>query len=449
MKASLSLLLLWYFKLCAQVQLWKIKPTIIGITGSAGKTSTLHAISAVLSPTHTIHASHKANSESGLPLDILGLQVKKYRAIDWLKLALLVPLQLLSNWKKYQIYIAEMGIDGPLPPKNMSYLLSIFRPKIGVLLTAQPVHSEGFDKFLPKNLSPTEHKAALSTAIATEKGKLITHLPPTGLAVLNYDEQPIRDLAKQTRAKILFFGTTAQADIQLLETKNSLTSTQYTLRNTNNSATTTISFTGYALPKKFGYTIAAACAVADFFGISLAEAGKNIAQNFINPPARSSLIPGINNSIILDSSYNAASQTMLDSLDLLNTIAPGRKMALLGDMREIGTLSQQEHELVARKVLEVCEHVVLVGPLMKQFVLPILETSKIPHYWFPSAQQAGEFLATELKSNDLLLVKASQNTLLLEIAVEMLMRNPQDAEKLLCRRGTFWSAQRDTLRRKK
>lgn len=445
MKLVFARILLWYFRICAKLQLWKVSPTIIGVTGSAGKTSTMHAIAAVLSPTHTLKMSHKANSESGLPLDILGLSLKHYTPLEWLKLVFLAPLQLLFFWPKYQLYIAEMGIDGPLPPKNMSYLLSIFQPKIGVLLNAQPVHSQGFDEFVPKDLSQAQRKQAIKQAIAQEKGKLITHLPSDGLAVLTADEPAVAALAVQTQATTQLFGAQKQARIQIVSTKQTLAGTQFTLADTQMATKTTLSFEHQALPTNFGYSLAAACAVGTFFAVPLATAGGNIVQNYLVPPGRSSLIPGIHETTILDSTYNASTQTMLDMLDLLDTIAPKRKIAVLGDMREIGMLTQTEHELVAQKASAVCNLVVLVGPLMQQHALPVLKHTKVTTVWFASAKEAGEYLQNNLQKQDVVLVKASQNTLLLESTVELLMRYPADAKKLLCRRDSFWNNERKKL----
>lgn len=444
MKTALSLWLLWYFRFWAKLQLRKKSPCIIGVTGSAGKTTTLHAIEAALSPHYSLKVSHKANSESGLPLDILGLHTTTYGLLDWLVLALQAPVQLLLYWPKHEIYLAEMGIDGPLPPKNMEYLLSFLRPKVGVLLNVSPTHTEPFETFLKlKQRSPSEKRSLLKEAVAKEKGKLITQLPPSGLAVLGYDDPVVRSLAKTTKAKTVFFGTSAQATIQIKSITCTPKGTKISLQ--EKSSHHTLLLDGIALPQSVGTSFAAAVGVAKFFTIPTEQALQNISRNFTLPPGRSSLIPGLHNSTILDSSYNANAKTMLDSLELLKTIAPKRKIAILADMREIGSLAEQEHKVVAQKAAEVCDQVVLVGPLMKQYALPLLEAKQKVVSWHASAKEAGEFLAPTLQPKDMVLVKGSQNTLLTEIAVEILMKNKKDATKLLCRRGSFWDSQRAKL----
>jgi UDP-N-acetylmuramoyl-tripeptide--D-alanyl-D-alanine ligase len=200
------------------------------------------------------------------------------------------------------------------------------------------------------------------------------------------------------------------------------------------------------LPDHYAYSFAAALSVAVSLKINIKEAAKNLQQNFKLPPGRATLIKGLNNSYILDSSYNASTQPVIDALKLIDRVSPGRKLALLGDLRELGQETKLEHEKVARAVAETCDRVVLVGPAMKKYVLPILKQAEITVNWVQTADDAAEMLKQELKPSDMLLVKSSQNTLLLEIAVEKLMAEPEKAEKLLCRRGEYWDKRRAELR---
>ena len=107
-----------------------------------------------------------------------------------------------------------------------------------------------------------------------------------------------------------------------------------------------------------------------------------LEKNFRLPPGRSSLLPAKNGAFILDSSYNASAQPMLDSLELLREIAPGRKFAILGDMRELGEETKVEHEKVAHKAAEICDAIVLVGPAMQLYALPLLRKADKEVSWF-------------------------------------------------------------------
>ncbi len=441
-KQSLSLAVLWYLKALAKIQLKKVSPQIIGITGTAGKTSTQAAAAAVLKDAQKIKIGHKANSESGIPLNILGLGIQTYKPLEWLKLLIQAPIALVFNWDKYDTYIVEMAIDSPEPPKNMTYLLSIIQPHIGVFLNAKPMHSLQFDH-LAKATKPGERSKEIAGLIAEEKGKLITSLPNNGFAILNIDDPEVAPFQKRTKAKVITFGVSEKADIQIKSVKPSLKGTEFKFAYDGNNLTLRLS--NYVLPNYFGHTFAAALAVAVSQNIPPEAAIRSISKNLALPPGRSSLIAAKNGSFIIDSSYNSSADPTIGALELLNSIAPKKKYALLGDIRELGSAAAYEHQRVAKKAAEVCDAVALVGPQMKEYVLPILEAAGKEAHWFPNASAAAVFFQDKLSKDDVLLVKGSQNTLLLEIAVEKLMLHPEDAEKLLCRRGGYWNDQRDLL----
>ena len=454
MKSVFSSLVLAYLRILAKLQLKKNNPLIIGITGTAGKTSCRNAVAAVLKPHFQIKVSYKANSETGIPLNILGLTAKDYSWIDWLRLIVLAPVKLLINWKQFNIYVAEMAIDSPFPPKNMGYLLKIIQPQIGIFLNAKPMHSLEFDQ-LVSAADEQERTKQITRLIAQEKGRLIAQLPKSGLAVLNQDDINVYSAKNQTQAKVCTFGRAGNADIQIKQHQVSLSGTSFKFelakrtgvenKQSVNQTEGVLNFEHYLLPTHYAYTFAAAAAVGLAQDLSLNQCLTALQQNFELPPGRSSLIKGINDSFILDSSYNASAQPVIDALELINQIAPGRKLALLGDIRELGQESKPEHEATARTAADICQLVVLVGPLMKQHALPILQTANTRVRWFERADQAADFLKSQLQTDDLLLVKGSQNTLLLEIAVKELMAHPEKAEQLLCRRGKYWEQRRAKL----
>lgn len=442
MKQKIVLLILRYFHFFAKLQLLKNKPLIIGITGSAGKTSTRDAIIAVISNTRKVKVSYGANSESGIPLNILGLSPKKFSLTEWFYLILMCPIKLITNWEKYDIYIVEMGIDSPDSPKNMEYLLTIIKPNIGVFLNAAPMHSEPFD-YLVETDNPEQRAVQITQLITNEKGKIVTTLDKNQTAILNIDQKELEILIPQIQAKLTSFGTKSSSTIQINTYNLTTTSTNFSF--TINKEKLELQFKSLLLPKHFGYTFAAAIGVGISLGISPSQIKKNLEKNFKLPPGRATLIEGINNSVIIDSSYNSSTKPTIDMLDLLHKMPGNRKIALLGDMRELGIVSGIEHEKIARKASEICDVVLLVGPQMKQFSLPIIENTKTQVHWFKNAYQASDFLKNNLKKNDVLLVKASQNTLLFEIAVENLMAHRELANQLLPRRGSFWDKKREEI----
>jgi UDP-N-acetylmuramoyl-tripeptide--D-alanyl-D-alanine ligase len=190
-------------------------------------------------------------------------------------------------------------------------------------------------------------------------------------------------------------------------------------------------------------TIAAALCIALDEDFTLEEGCQLLAKNFSLPPGRAGLLLGKNGTMIIDSSYNASPQTMMDLLELLAKVPGKRKMALLGDMRELGKEAASAHLKVAQKAQAVCDLIYLVGPLMQAHALPYFE--KQAEYrqvrWFATAKAAGQALTKALKQDDVLLVKGSQNTIFLEAAIEEILANSDDRQKL-CRRGSFWEKQR-------
>lgn len=436
MKQKLALIILAYFRLLAKWQLKKNNPLIIGVTGTTGKTSTHLAIQAVLKDKFKLKASYKANSESGLPLDILGLWPKTYSKFEWLKLMLLAPIKLITNWEKYDIYLAEMAIDSPNPPKNMAYLLTIIKPQIGVFLNVGLVHSFTFDH-LCKQKSLQSRAQQIKQLIANEKGLLITQLPKNGLAVLNANDPLVADFSKKTKAKVIFFGNNQQADVQVVNSQQSLLGSQFTFQYQGKK--TTINKKGYLLENTFANTFASAIAVGLHLGLTLKECCLAIEKNYQLAPGRSSLIEGVNHSLIFDSSYNASADTT-QTLPMLNKLGAKRLLVLLGDLRELGQQTQLEHQRLANYLVQSpLAEIVLVGPEMKKYALPILNNKA---RWFRNAYLASQYLKNQLQAGDLLLVRGSQNTILLEIAVEQLMAKPHLAEQLLCRRGEFWEKRR-------
>jgi len=423
----------------AKLQLIKNRPLIIGLTGSAGKTSTLNTIEAVIKdlPNKKIKISHKANSEVGLPLNILDITVKDFGLKSWIKIFFLALWKFLTNWEKLDIYVAEMGIDSPYPPKNMSYLLSFLQPDIGIFLNASAVHSEAFDH-LVKETNPAKRAQAVIQQIALEKGKLIKSLKAKNTAILNLDDKAVAQFKSQTPAKIITFGTKA-TDLTLKTWEASTTGTRFTYL--YQDKTYQLTFKDFVLPKKFGFSLAAAIATGLAMNLELEQIIASLEKNLVIPPGRSSLLAGIKDTFILDSSYNSSLEPALEMLELLKKIAPKRKIAMLGDMREMGDEAELAHQQLIETALKQVDLLLLVGPLMSKYS----KTFKNPKlHLFNTAQLASEWLKPKLVTNDTILVKASQNTLLLEIAVEQLLKNPKDSAKL-CRRGKHWDKLRKQL----
>ena len=378
-------------------------------------TDVIAALSAeinILKEKYKIKVSRKANSELGIPLNILGFKGRNYSLIDWLWVVPMALVKLLFNWEKYDVYVVEMGVDSPKRPKNMEYLLTIVRPQIGVFINALAVHSEEF------NMLPGK----VVDQIANEKGKLITSLPETGTAVLNANDKRVLRFNNKTKAKVIEFDKLS------------------------------VNIPSQVMDGHYQEIFAGAVAVGGVFQIEKTKAINNLKKNFKLPPGRMTKISGIKGTIILDSSYNASGKPMVAALETLTKVARGKKIAVIGDMRELGKQAKREHEIVAREIIGKVDELVLIGPLMKKYLEPEvlrLGFNKNKIHWYADAYQALEALEVSIvQGEETILIKGSQNTMFLEIIVEGLMKDKDMAKKLLCRRGKFWDKKRKLLQSK-
>ncbi len=450
MKQKIGYFILCYLRFFAKLQLKKNKNCkIIGITGSAGKSSTRNAIYSVLKNKYLVKASFKANSESGISLDILGLEMNDYSILDWLRVLILAPLRLLTYFKKFDYYIVEMGIDSPNPPKNMDFLLSIVQPKMAVFLNANLNHSFAFDQ-LVTDTDPVIRKNKIIKAIAQEKAKLILSLPKTGFDFLNFDDANVKETCQETKGLIYSFGSNNLCDLQITKHQTQLlnqtvkTIFTFQIQNhygklPNQNQSLNIEINNFLLPKHYAYGFAVAILIGLKAGLDISEI-KSSLENYPNLPlGRASVIKGKNQALIVDSSYNASS--MKDMIELMANISnsTGRKIALLGDMRELGQATQNMHEEIAHLASQVFEQVFLVGKEMQRYALPILEKELPGHVaYFENSKKAGEEITKLLNPGDLILVKGSQNTIFLEEAVKEMMLEEKLANNLLCRQSSWW-----------
>lgn len=443
MKKILIFCLLYYLRFFARVKLFFWRPVVIGITGTAGKTSTKNALYAVLKDDFRVKVSQKANSETGIPLDILDLHLKDYNFFSWLKVLLMLPLQLFFSDYSAKYYVVEMAIDGPDKPKNMEYLLTIIKPQIAIFLNVRCLHSYAFDYLITES-NPQLRRKIMQEKIAMEKGKLITSLKATGMAILNFDDQNVIKFKNKTKASVLSFGFAEGSDILVTKVSHKDKQTSFSFKYDQTAEMVTIPQA--LLPDYYAYSFAACLAVALKLGLSLKKACHQLSKNYHLPRSRSSLLAGVNNSLILDSSYNASVDATLGLIKLIKKLKKSRNLVLLGDHRELGALTEIEHIRLARALLSDIDQVYLVGPLMKQYVLPFLEKNQLKVTWYQNASLAADAIKKELKAHDILLVKGSQNTLFLEMAVAKLLSNKADLDKL-CRQNEFWEKKRQEILR--
>jgi UDP-N-acetylmuramoyl-tripeptide--D-alanyl-D-alanine ligase len=450
MRKLLILPVLWYLRLLARIALVLNPPEIIGVAGSVGKSSTRNALYAVLkdaAPTKMI----SGNSETGVPLGILGITASDFSVVSWILMVIRAPFGLLYL-RNTRYLIVEMGIDDPYPPKNMSYLLTILRPDIAISLNISPTHTEQFEKTLRERQArsiPDEKKLQyILRRIAQEDTKIIT-ASNCKVGIYNADDSYIKEqideyLILHRKTTLLSFGKGTGNDISYGGYEVTLKGTRFTylIKGETKLEKIAIFLEGYVLPKEYQEIIATAIITGYQLGIDLADIKTSLERNYSLPKGRSTLLSGIHNSILVDSTYNASPSAVEAFLDLLTALKKQENrpaVFIFGDMRELGDEARMLHEKIARKIPDVIEYAYLVGPLTKDYVLPILKKSrKIKEVqWFPDALTAGKFLHEQLPSGSLILIKGSQNTIYLEETAALLLQNLKD-RKYLCRQDSFW-----------
>lgn len=444
MKQHLSKAVLPYLRYWAKKALDKHKPIIIGVAGSVGKSSTRNAIEAVLKdhfPTKSV-----GNSETGIPLGILGMKPENYSITDWLKMIGRSPLN-IDFLKGTKYLIAEMGIDEPDSPKNMDYLLTILKPDIAISLNVSATHSLQFDKTVKKeSLSEEERLKEVIKNIAKEDTKIVT-ASGCKTGIYNADDAVISPFIeeKQASVKLLTFGTKNIYDISYGKYDVSKKGTSFTffIKIDGKHQEFKLTYNHHIFPQEYREVFAAAILVGLQVELSLSQIKESLEKNYEAPKGRSGIFEGIHNATIIDATYNASKASIATFLDLVNTLKKETDhpvVFLMGDMRELGKESQIEHEEVAKKIIGIVDYLYLVGPLTRKFVLPVIQehdTKFKEIRWFDTSIRAGEFMKENLQKDSIVLAKGSQNTIFLEEAVKMILKNKEDQKKL-CRQDDFW-----------
>ena len=421
----------------ARTAIRKYKPTIIGITGSVGKTSTREAIFEVLKKKYRVRTAEKNyNTEIGLPLTILGIPHYGKNIFGWLYGLIRANKRIVFGGAYPEILILEYGIDHP---GDMDRLLSIVRPDIGVVTAIGdvPVHVEFFK-------DPEE--------VVAEKAKLVSAVSKDGRVILNHDDYAVYDMKDKSKAKVLTFGFEEKAEIKIINYQLSI-SKDAKFGDIPDGITFKIEHQGHVVPFRlhgaFGepqaYAVAAAAAVGISLGMNLVEVSEAI-KGFYPPPGRMRLLKGIKDSFVLDDTYNAAPEAMRSALDTLKGLPGIRKIAVLGDMLEIGKYTEQAHRAIGDQAGDFVDLLVTVGPRAK-FIADEAATrgiegrvlSKDQILRFEDSAEAGEALASLIKKGDLVLVKGSQS-MRMEKAVEKIMAHPERAAELLVRQEEYWKS---------
>ncbi len=428
-----------FLRFFAKLTLLSFSGTIIGIAGAVGKSTARDALKAICSPYKPTYIV-SGNSETGIPLGILGLDIGSYRPWDFLRVMILAPFQIF-HLKKFEFLVVEMGIDGPKAPKNMGYLLSIIRPHIGIVLNESPAHVANYESLMGSG-TVTERLDKVVKFMTEDDGQLLKN-SSIKTVIVNTDDVYISQFAQSLpKSMVRTVGTSTSCDISLYhhEVSEEGTTFEFAVHSFQEKDDLILTFQGVVMPLETGFAIGSAILTALALNIPLEAIKNNLLTQFHLPPGRGTIFKGIQNSTIFDSSYNASSASVLSFLKLMKSFTEKTRRPtfyVFGDMKELGTFSEYEHTQVAKELPASINHLVLVGPLTKELVLPMVSKydkkfQTLVH--FATSREAGEYLQKNLPEKSLVLFKGSQ---LLEEAIKYILINKND-EKKLCRQDIFW-----------
>ncbi len=419
-------LVVWVLTKEARLVLAKYKARVVVVTGSVGKTSTKDALYAALK-THTfVRKSEKSyNSDIGVPLTVLGVPNGWGNAWRWVKNVIEGALLMLMTTPYPRWLVIELGADRP---GDISRTLRWVVPDVVVCTTfpSVPVHVEFYE-------SPQ--------AVVAEEMFPVQQLRPGGVAVLNADDLAQRSLAVPDGVRVVTYGFAKGATVRgsryHVSKKNGL-ATGITFDVHYDEASVSVQIPG-VIGKTHAMAVLAGIAGAVAAGAPFEKMGE-IGGAYEAPPGRLHLVPGRDGSLILDDTYNASPRAAEEALAALtNATHAGKRIAVLGDMLELGKYSAEAHEQVGALVPASADLLVTVGVRARGIAAGALksglpETSIVQ---FERGSDAADYLLKEIKKGDVILIKGSQG-MRLERVVAALMKDPADAPRLLARQDPEW-----------
>jgi UDP-N-acetylmuramoyl-tripeptide--D-alanyl-D-alanine ligase len=344
----------------------RLNPRVIGVTGSVGKTTSKELIAAVLSTRYrTFKSEGNYNNEIGLPLMLLKLTEAHERAV------------------------LEMGF---YQPGEIKFLCGLARPHVGVVNNVYAVHLE---------------RAGTIENIARGKAELVEALPPApeGVAVLNYDDPLVLAMAGRTRARVLTYGLDPAADVWADSIESlGLAGIHFHLHYRNETLHVRVPLLG----RHSVHTALRAVAVGLVEGLTWQEIIEGLTAIGATQ-LRLVAVTGPKGSLILDDTYNASPESVVAALNLLADLE-GRRVAVLGDMLELGSHEEMGHRLVGRRAADVADLLITVGPRARMIAAEARDAGLAPEavVELDDSSQALERLREVIQPGDVILLKGSR-----------------------------------------
>jgi UDP-N-acetylmuramoyl-tripeptide--D-alanyl-D-alanine ligase len=340
----------------------KLDLRVIGITGSVGKSTTKEMVAEVLSQRyHTLKSPGNLNNEIGLPLSILKLS------------------------SGYQRAVLEMGF---YVPGEIAFLCDIAQPQVGVVTNIGTVHAE---------------RAGSQENIFLGKSELVQSLSEDGVAILNFDDPWVRKMEEKTHAQVFFYGLSSEADLWADNVEGQgLEGIRFRLHYQRETLHVRVPLIG----RHSVHTALRAAAVGLVEGLTWQEIFDGLNQG--HTQLRLVAVRSKTGALILDDTYNASPESMLAALNLLDEL-DGHKIAVLGDMLELGQYERQGHEMVGLRTAQVADTLLTLGTRGHMIAEAARRSGmrKTSIFEFEELEQIVNWLDENLSKNDSVLIKGS------------------------------------------
>ena len=359
--------------------------TVIGVTGSNGKTTTKNMLREVLSTKgKTIAPEESFNNEVGAPYSMLKID------------------------EQTKFLVVEMGAGGP---GTIKYLAQMCEPDIGIELKVGLAHAGEFG-----GIEATENI----------KAELVEELAPTGIALLNFDDERVMNMATRTKAEALTFGLGQDSDYSASDVAISLSGTSFGF-STPDGTKSKVNL--HILGEHHVYNALAALATGEILGVDRKEAIQAIESMKLAEKWRMELGVAESGLTVINDAYNASPDSMraaLQTLAQLGRISGKKTVAVMGEMAELGEFSAHEHDAIGRIAVRLnLGQVVVVGKAAKLIHMGASQEGSWDgeSQYFDEISNALAYLREMLTGDEIVLVKSSKSANLRFLGDDLLKEN--------------------------
>lgn len=396
------------------------KPLVIAVGGSVGKTSTKEAIARVLEETGKPVRKTFGNlaTDSGVPLSLLGFEDTPAGILGWLQVvwrSFFVRGTYRANDKPIYVLEYSSDIEG-----ETAFLVNRIAPDYAVYCSIVPVHMEQYG-----TIETMVRETLVLHSTLKEGGKILANA-----------EDPHQVEAFKGKKDVLWYGKGSGSEVKQVSsamTEKGLKLT-YSVGKKKTEVQTQVLADYQLLPILAAITIGLELGLDD-------EALKKGVEAYSIPPGRGKLIAGKNEMTIIDDTANSSPEAVKAGLKLLSAYAgKRRKVALLGNMNELGDTALEAHRDIAASAAAESQFFIAVGVHANEMLRAARDAGMSPTQMiaFPGTPELLDHIFQLVQRRDVIYVKASQNGMRLERVVKLLMAKPEEASKLLVRQGKFW-----------